>query len=132
MQKISKIQIDKLLDSIKDASCNLEDDQIVEMIGNWIPSYNCEGAANGFLEIVPVVVHARPRLERALLKIAIRPMFYMGISESKQVFAWINHFLSDERNGPSEECVAWLKNELIESKAVLIMDLLKEIEVEEE
>ncbi|OPH49675.1 hypothetical protein BC351_36795 [Paenibacillus ferrarius] len=130
MQGTSWEQINILLNSIKDGSCDLEDNRIVEMIGNWIPSYNCEAAANGFLEVVPEVILARQHLKRALLKIAIRPMFYMGISESKQVFTWINHFLN-ERNSLSEECVAWLRNDLVESKAVLITDILKEIQEEE-
>lgn len=132
MQIISRKQIDTLLDSIKDGSCDLEDNQIVALIGNWIPSYNCVGAADGFLEVIPEVILARRNLERALLKIAIRPMYYMGISESKQVFAWINHFLNNERNSPSEEGKEWLRNELIESKVVLVTDILKEVQEEEE
>ncbi|CAN7726967.1 hypothetical protein [Paenibacillus sp. LjRoot56] len=131
MQRTSWEQINTLLNSIKDGSCDLEDNRIVEMIGNWIPSYNCEAAADGFLEVVPEVILARQHLERALLKIVVRPMFYMGISESKQVFAWINHFLNGERNSLSEECMAWLRNDLVELKAVLITDILKEIQEEE-
>ncbi|RAV21472.1 hypothetical protein [Paenibacillus contaminans] len=131
MEKVSGDDISKLLGSIKAGSCEVEDKLIIEMIGNWIPSYNCEAAADGFLEVIPIVISSRPHLERELLKIAIRPMFYMGISESKQVFEWVDIFLKNERNSFSEECAAWFKKELTEEKEDFITVIIQEIQKEE-
>lgn len=115
MEKVTGDDISKLLGSIKAVSCKAEDKHIIEMVGNWIPSYNCEAAADGFLEVIPIIISSRPHLEYS-------PNVYMGITESKQVFAWANFFLKNERNSLSEECVAWL------AKEAIIMEIIEEIQ----
>jgi hypothetical protein len=119
-----------LLHITKAGYCELEDNQIIEMVENWIPSYNCEDAANG--EVIPLIISARPHLEQAFLKITIRPMYSMGISESKQVFRWVDIFLKDERNHLSEECVPWLKKDFVKEKEGVISDIILEIQKEED
>lgn len=131
MKKVTWDDIYNLLGSIKADSCEIEDNEIVKMVENWTPSYNCEAAADGFLKVIPLIISVRPNIERALLKIAIRPMFYMGITETKQVSAWVESFLKNERKNLSEECISWFKRELVEEKEGVIAEILQEIQNEE-
>ncbi|MCD1259686.1 hypothetical protein B5M42_012665 [Paenibacillus athensensis] len=132
MRKITHADVARLLDDVQSGCCRLTDEEIVEMVGQWVPSHNCEDAAGGFLQVVPVLIADRPHLERVLLKIAIRPMFYLGIVKAGQVFAWVDGFVKRVNDRPSETYIRWLSHELTPvGKSALISDILRELQQEE-
>jgi hypothetical protein len=72
-------ELESIIESIRNGSCTLTDDEITIKIGQFTPSYNCEGAAIGFFKIMSLICPYRQSLIDNLLMISIRPVYYLGI-----------------------------------------------------
>ncbi|GAB1529622.1 MULTISPECIES: hypothetical protein [Brevibacillus] len=101
---------------IMDIICSLEtntskmsDQEIINKIFSWTPSYSCESAAKGYFMVVSTVLHCRPHLEEQLIIKAIEPLYYLGIDNSQDVIGWINHYqLSKGQYRPWKYGSHWL------------------------
>ncbi|WNR46891.1 hypothetical protein [Paenibacillus roseipurpureus] len=87
--RTTREEIDELLTSLEDGDCNLSDDEITVKVGCFIPSQGCEGAANGYLELLAAVSPLRTNITQNLLIIALQPIYYMGYEETESLCQYI-------------------------------------------
>ncbi|WP_336789669.1 hypothetical protein [Paenibacillus sp. MMO-177] len=94
-------EIDELLSSLNEGRCNLSDDEITIKVGCFIPSQGCEGAADGYLELLATISPLRINITQNLLIIALQPIYYMGFEETESLCQYIaavardGHFLNN-------------------------------------
>ena len=82
-------EIDEMLSSLNEGRCNLSDDEITVKVGCFIPSQGCEGAAEGYLELLATVLPYRTNIAYNLLIIALQPIYYMGLEETESLCQYI-------------------------------------------
>ena len=80
--------IDRILKS-NDLNIGLSDTEIIYEVEHYMPSQSCSGAALGYLQIVTHICYFKEHLQKPLLKIAIRPIIYLGINDYKKVMKYI-------------------------------------------
>lgn len=95
---------------------------------------NCENAADFLLEKVAFICYFKPELTEKLLHYPLRPMVYVGIEQSNNVYQWVNNYLkrfSEKvaqnnwyRDLPPKESITWLKNEFLKIPPDLIDKIL--------
>lgn len=90
-------EIDELLSLLNEGRCNLSDDEITIKVGCYIPSYGCEGAADGYLELLATISPLRANITENLLIIALQPIYYMGFVETESLCQYI---AAVARDGP--------------------------------
>jgi hypothetical protein len=122
--------IDRILKS-KDL-LNLKDEELVSLVEQYIPSQGCSGAAYGYLQIVSHICYFREHLQRTLMKIAMRPIIYLGISDYTKVLGFITgEYLDEKTYRPATEYGRdWIMGKLQEN-ITLLKDIFEEIIIEE-
>lgn len=97
---------------------------------------NCESAANFLLEKIAFICYFKPELTEKLLQYPLRPMVYVGIEQSDNVYQWVNNYLKkfsekvvqNNQYGDisPKESITWLKNEFFKIPSDLIDKILTE------
>ncbi len=122
-------EIDELLSSLEDGICNLSDDEITVKVGCFIPSQGCEGAADGYLELLAAISPFRTNITQDLLIIALQPIYYMGFEETESLCQYIAAVARDGRylNDDQQKVLADLatKKTLIESAFTTMLQFKK-------
>ncbi|GIO06244.1 hypothetical protein J31TS6_22720 [Brevibacillus reuszeri] len=85
-------EIMDIIYSLETNTSKMPDQEIINKILSWTPSYSCESAAEGYFMVVSTVLHFRPHLEEQLIIKAIEPLYYLGIDNPQDVIGWINHY----------------------------------------
>ncbi|MFF2529973.1 hypothetical protein ACFVS2_13830 [Brevibacillus sp. NPDC058079] len=102
-------EIMTLIYSIESHTCTASDQEIIQKIHSWIPSYTCPTAAEGYFMVVSTVLHFRPQLEEELLKIAIEPLYYWGLDNAQDILSWIKQYqFSKGGYRPRKNGLQWL------------------------
>jgi hypothetical protein len=106
-------EINELLSSLKEEKCNLSDEEITVKVGCFIPSQGCEGAAEGYLELLATISPFRTNITQHLLIIALQPIYYMGFEETESLCQYIAAFARDGRylNNNQQKLLAELASE---------------------
>ncbi|MEK8128486.1 hypothetical protein WMW72_11270 [Paenibacillus filicis] len=99
---------------IEDGDTSLVDSDIIEVFLAWLPSYNCETAAEGYFSFLTSIADYRPQLIEPLLKKAIEPVYFLGYDSSEGIINWVTYFAdcADGVYKPSESGKLWLTQEL--------------------
>ncbi|WP_438449468.1 hypothetical protein [Gorillibacterium sp. sgz5001074] len=124
------ITIDRVLKS-KDL-LNLTDEELISLVEQYVPSQGCSGAAYGYLQIVSHICYFREHLQSKLMKIAIRPIIYLGINDHKEVLGFITgEYLIEKTYKPATEFGRdWIIGKL-QLNETLLKDIFEEIVIEE-
>jgi hypothetical protein len=111
---------------------NLTDEELVNFVEQYVPSQGCSGAAYGYLQIVSHICYFREHLQRTLLKIAIRPIIYLGVSDYAKVLGFITgEYLDEKTYRPATEYGRdWIIGKL-QVNETLLKDIFEEIIIEE-
>ncbi|MGX1827284.1 hypothetical protein ACWIE6_03485 [Paenibacillus taichungensis] len=112
---------------------NYSDIEIVQCVTKFLPSYNGEGAAKGYFSIISHLCYYRPDLEFPLMKVALRPLYYLGMEDPDSVIEWVQFYVSDINTNyyyTSKQGNAWIK-ESLKSKRDIIAAIFKEIDFED-
>ncbi|GAA4850259.1 hypothetical protein GCM10023310_30960 [Paenibacillus vulneris] len=112
MIKHSDMELIQRRIEVGDAS--LVDNEIVKKFLTWLPSYNCESAAEGYFSILSSIAKYKPQIIEPLLKKAIEPIYFLGYDSSKDIIGWASHFANSSNVAykPSESGRVWLTHEL--------------------
>lgn len=103
--------------SIKETSDSITDMDIYRYVVKLKLSQNCISAGKLFFGIISSICPLRPSLEHLLIRIAIRPIFYAGIEDAKQLLEWTDSFcnyIKESKNNQVEylftdESLVWLE-----------------------
>lgn len=123
-------EIMEIMHSVEALSPVFSDQEIINKIHSWIPSYSCESAAKGYFMVVSTVLHFRPHLEEQLLTKAIEPLYYLGIDNTQDVLGWIKHYQHSKGHyRPRKYGSQWLNK--IHSKVEVIHRVLSQLSEED-
>lgn len=78
-------------------------------IARLIPSQNCEYAGILYCEIIAKIYHKRPDIVHSILRVAVRPIFYLGYSDSDTIILWLEYKL--DKTKIIQKFLAWLRKE---------------------
>ncbi|MFF0830495.1 hypothetical protein ACFYU8_26830 [Brevibacillus sp. NPDC003359] len=102
-------EIMTLIYSIESHTCTASDQEIIQKVYSWIPSYTCPTAAEGYFMVISTVLHFRPQLEEDLLKKAIEPLYYLGLDNAQDILSWIKQYqFSTGGYRPRKNGLQWL------------------------
>ncbi|WP_409341969.1 hypothetical protein [Paenibacillus sp. MBLB4367] len=106
---------------IEDGDTSLVDGDIIENFLAWLPSYNCETAAEGYFSFLSSIAKYKPKLVESLLKKAIEPVCFLGFERSEGIIRWATYFAesADAVYKPSESGKLWLTQELPNYKELI-------------
>ncbi|MNW48612.1 hypothetical protein D3C74_259840 [compost metagenome] len=109
------------------------DKEIVQCVSEFLPSQNCEGAARGYFSIISHLCYYRTDLEPPLMKVALRPLYYLGIEDGSHAIKWIQFYVSNMSiyYYTSKQGDIWIKQTL-DNKQNIIEEIFKEIEQEDD
>lgn len=113
---LRKPKLQDILKIIEIGPENYSDVEIIQCVAKLLPSYNGDGAA--------------PDLEFPLMKVALRPLYYLGIENPDLAIEWVQLYVSDINTNyyyTSKQGNAWFK-ESLKSKRDIIAAIFKEIE----
>ncbi|MBY0117979.1 hypothetical protein [Paenibacillus xylanexedens] len=108
------------------------DEEIIQYVERFQPSQNCEGATKGYFSIISHICYYRPDLEHPLMKIALRPLYYLGVENASDAIKWVQFYVSDISNYyyTSKQGDVWIK-ESLNSKQNIAEKIFKEIDQED-
>ena len=78
-------ELQNVLKIIRKEPFRYTDDEIIIRVDKFFPSYNCEGAALGYFSIISHLCYFGPDLEKPLIKIAIKPLYYNSKLRSAKI-----------------------------------------------
>ncbi|WP_163856101.1 hypothetical protein [Paenibacillus elgii] len=112
---------------IEDGDTSMADADLVEKFISWIPSYNCESAAEGYFSFLSSIAKYKPTLIEPLLKKAIEPVYYLGYENSEDILNWVAYFSKPQNTMyvPSELGKVWLCEELPNYKEFIAKCLIE-------
>ncbi|THF78468.1 hypothetical protein [Cohnella fermenti] len=132
-QFASDPKLQNLLNSLFTKSDQFKDEEIISQVEGYLPSYSCDDAASGYFSIISHICYFRPDLDRRLMKIAIRPLYYYGITDPQHAISWVSGNVKRKRlikknyyYYTSKQGRLWIDHEL-KNKANLIVELIEEI-----
>ncbi|WP_088831983.1 hypothetical protein [Paenibacillus tyrfis] len=107
-------EMEQIQRGIEDGDTSMVDADLVEKFISWIPSYNCESAAEGYFSFLSSIAKYKLTLIEPLLKKAIEPVYYLGYENSEEILNWAAYFaqLQNAMYVPSELGKVWLCKEL--------------------
>ena len=73
------------------------------------PSQNCEYAGILYCEAIAKICPKRPAVAPSILRVAIRPIFYLGYSDPDEILLWLEYKLDNTKT--IKDFLSWLKNE---------------------
>lgn len=116
-----------LIVSIETGGVDVIDQDVIDEVSNYIPSYNCEAAAEGYFALISSILFFRPSLEHELLKKAIEPLYFFGILDASDIMLWVENYIKKENKYmlPTTYGLMWLEN--FHTKQNLVNLLLHEI-----
>ncbi|ADM71153.1 hypothetical protein GMA19_03348 [Paenibacillus polymyxa E681] len=122
-----------ILNVIETVPTQYSDEEIILYVDKFLPSYNCEGAAIGYFSIISHLCYYRPDLESQLIKIALKPLYYLGIEHPDSAIKWIKTYVKEKNDNDyytSKQGRTWITNHL-KDKHELITRIFKEIDFED-
>lgn len=130
-------KLQDVLRHIEKTPFKLSGEEIITTVDQFLPSYNCEGAAIGYFSIISHICYFRSDLEKPLMRIAIRPLYYLGIVDPENEILWVKSFVKKKRifgkNGlyyTSSKGEKWIQHQL-KFKQELIEEIIQEIILED-
>ncbi|MBH5317510.1 hypothetical protein I6N90_06730 [Paenibacillus sp. GSMTC-2017] len=131
-------ELQGILKAIQRDPYRFTDEQIINHVDKFLPSYNCEGAALGYFSIISHLCYYRNDLEKPLLKIAIKPLYYLGISDAENQIKWVQSYVNtrsifrkNDLYYTSWQGKRWIMNAL-KDKSELVSKIIREIECEDD
>jgi hypothetical protein len=122
------VEIFGLQHDIEEGNVSLSDEEIIEKFETWIPSYNAEGAAEGYFSFISSISFHKPQLIPILLRKAVEPLYFLGIESVEEVLKWAEIYLKNSNAiyKPSVDGQKWLNNDLSKYREQ-ISEILREI-----
>ncbi|MCF7755060.1 hypothetical protein KQ941_11455 [Paenibacillus xylanexedens] len=108
-------------------------EEITQGVDEFLPSYNCEGAAVGYFSIISHLCYYRSDLEIPLMKIALKALYYLGIEDPRIAVKWIQEYVCEINETDyytSKQGRVWIENRL-KNKGEIIANIFEEIEAED-
>ncbi|WP_339158315.1 hypothetical protein MKX50_02440 [Paenibacillus sp. FSL W8-0186] len=134
INQFSKSQkLQSILSIIEAEPTFYSDEEIIQCVDKFLPSYNCQGAATGYFSIISHLCYYRPDLEIPLMKIALKPLYYLGIEDPGIAIKWVQAYVSEMNNNDyytSKQGRTWITSHL-KNKIGIIPRIFKEIELED-
>ncbi|MCD9024959.1 hypothetical protein [Cohnella silvisoli] len=138
INQISDLKLREVLNTVVTSPHQFENDEIISAVSNYTPSHSCNSAALRYVAIIAHIAFFREDLERSLLKIAVRPLYYYGISDPKAAVGWIQNNIKVtnifSRQGDyvtTKFGKKWIENNLVK-KQEMIGEIINEIIKEDE
>ncbi|WP_438449467.1 hypothetical protein [Gorillibacterium sp. sgz5001074] len=130
-------QLQDILKNIEKYPFKFSNEEIISQVDQFLPSYNCEGAALGYFSIISHLCYFRSDLEKPLMKIAVKPLYYLGIIDPESEILWVQSYVKKKsiirKNNlyyTSSEGEIWIQNQL-KFKQDLIKEIIQEIITED-
>ena len=118
---------------------NYSDEEIYELVLNFKTSQNCESAAMILFVFVSNIFYIRKRIDHSVVRIMLRPLYYLGIEYSDDVLKWMAWFKDYAKTNEfysalpyyNQNAMEWLLEQLFKNKE-LITECIQELKVSEE
>ena len=104
--------------NMKNGAIN-SNEKIYHHVRSATVSYNCEQAAKDYFEMIAPLCHDKEDIAHSLLRLAIRPVFYLGITDSDGMFSYIEFI-----NKNKHSFLGWLS-----SNKDIVMLIIKELTI---
>ncbi|NEW09927.1 hypothetical protein GK047_29015 [Paenibacillus sp. SYP-B3998] len=131
------LKLQNILKTIKSDPFRYSDEEIITHVDKYLPSYNCEGAARGYFSIISHICYYRSDLEKQLMKLAVKPLYYLGISDPDSQIKWVQSYVKERKifgknykYYTTRQGRKWIINEL-KFKHELIENIIKAIDFED-
>ena len=138
INQISDLRLRETLNNMIDAPNHKSADEIIQSVIEYKLQTSCDAAAIRYFAIIAHICYFREDLETALLKIALRPLYYYGIEGPEIVISWVKSNIKVKsfwrRASVNQTTVfgdKWIKTRLIKKRET-IMELIDEIVREDE
>lgn len=126
-------KLQDILSIIETEPFKYSNEEIIQCVDKFLPSYNCEGAAKGYFSIISHLCYYRTDLEVRLMKIALKPLFYLGIEDPNLAFKWTQSYVCEKNSSDyytSKQGRDWIENCLV-NKSEIIAGIFEEIDIED-
>jgi hypothetical protein len=129
-------QLQDILKSVDKDPYKYSYEEIITTVDQFLPSQNCEGAALGYFSIISHICYFRSDLEKPLMKIAIKPLYYLGLTDPENEIKWVQSYVKKKslfQNNyyfTSKQGENWIQNEFI-TKLDTVEAIIKEIVIED-
>lgn len=112
-----------ILEELERGTSTQENDLIlkeIEILNSNLKT-NCESAAKTLLPLAAFICLYRRDLEKEMLRLAIEPLYQLGIEKSEDVIGWVEKFISTKENhfGITKEAEQWLLNDFPKKKELI-------------
>lgn len=105
--RVTRGEINELVKKLQNQE-DVSKDEVLRSVGLAIVSQNAEAAADNYFEIISKVAPYNKELEKELLAITLRPIYYMGVESSEGVKKWINYLLENSKIELNDTQKKWL------------------------
>lgn len=126
-------KLQDILSIIETEPLKYSNEEIIQCVDKFLPSYNCEGAAIGYFSIISHLCYYRPELEIPLMKIALKPLYYLGIEDPNFAIKWVQNYVLEINNNDyytSRQGRIWIVDQL-KNKYEIIVRIFEEIDFED-
>ena len=90
-EELAYIELDTLRKELSSSEAEWTDEDLVQLFEVYIVSYNAEGAAFNYFNLLAVVCYYRPYLTEKLLKKPMYVAHFLGITSAKEVIEFVNY-----------------------------------------
>ncbi|WP_270168578.1 hypothetical protein [Paenibacillus sp. SYP-B4298] len=125
-------KLQDILSIIETEPLKYSNQEIIQCVDKFLPSYNCEGSAKGYFCIISHLCYYRPDLEVRLMKIALKPLFYLGIEDPNLAIKWAQSYVCEKNSNDyytSKQGRNWIEYHL-KNKSEIIASIFEEIDLE--
>jgi hypothetical protein len=129
----SSPKLQAILSIIEIEPLKYSSEEIIQCVDKFLPSYNCERAAKGYFSIISHLCFYRPDLEVRLMKIALKPLFYLGIEDPNFAIKWAQSYVCEKNSNDyytSKQGRNWIEDQL-KDKSEIIAKIFEEIDLED-
>ncbi|WP_187434315.1 hypothetical protein [Paenibacillus methanolicus] len=86
---ISDVRLKRIMNTVVDSPYECSEEEIKSAVSEYLPSHSCGAAALTYFAIIAHICYYRDGLQEDLLKIALVPTVYFGITDSGKVIEWV-------------------------------------------
>lgn len=123
-------EILEIIYSLEANTSEFSDQEIIDKINSWIPSYTCESAAKGYFMVMSTVLNFRPHLQEQLILKAIEPLYFLGLDNTQDILGWLRDYqFSKGKYRPRKYGSHWLRT--VPSKVEIIQKALLQLSEED-
>lgn len=122
-----RIDVLEYINRIKKEPDLITDMDIYHYVANLELSQNCITAGNLLLGVISSICYLRPSLNHLLIRIALRPLFYVGVEDIKELLEWTNSLCETATENKekqelylfTDEGIIWLKQQFPLKKEII-------------